>query len=66
MAPQCVSCIARGKLFVGVGNKKLFFVFFFETADRYTTGPLLEPEKYFRKNAFFLNRKIIGLAAKLA
>ena len=46
MVPQCVSCIATGKLFVCIGKKKLFFVFFFETADRYTTGPLLDSEKY--------------------
>ena len=33
------------KLFVCIGKKKLFFVFFFETTDRYTTGSLLELEK---------------------
>ena len=53
MVPQCVSCIATGKLFVCIGKKKLFFVFFFETADRYTTGPLLDSEKYFRKKCIF-------------
>ena len=30
-------------------KEETFFVFFFETADRYTTCPLLEPGKCFRK-----------------
>ena len=32
--------------------KEDFFRIFFETADRYTTGPLLEPENKFGKKVF--------------
>ena len=48
--------VAMVKLFVGIG-KKIFFRFFFETADRYTTGPLLDSEKYFRKKIIFSKSK---------
>ena len=38
-------------------KEETFFRIFFETADRYTTGPLLEPGKYFRKKYIFSKSK---------
>ena len=62
MVPQRVSCIATRKLFVGIGKKKLFFVFFLKPL---TVTPLAlcsSQENIFEKNVFFLNRKIISFA----
>ena len=64
MVPQCVSCIATRKLFVDIGKKKLFFVFFLKPP---TVTPLALcsiQKNIFEKNVFFLNRKIISFAGR--
>ena len=64
MVPQCVSCIATGKLFVVIGKKKLFSYFFLKppTVTPLDLGSI--QENIFEKNVFFLNRKIISFAGR--
>ena len=41
-------------------ERRNLFRIFFETADRYTTVPLLEPENILGKKCIFVNRKKIS------